>query len=392
VRILVLSFYFEPDLSAGSFRMVGLIEALLRQIGSEAQIDVLTTLPNRYASYYPAALAEEERGVLTVKRFALPAHSSGFLDQSRAFAAFSYEIIKATRGKKYDLVFATSSRLFTAALGAFVASRTRSPLYLDIRDIFVDTMQDVLSSPISRLVLPVLRLIEKLTMSRAVQINLVSPGFLEYFRDRYPSASCNVIPNGIDEVFMDVDYAKEPDVNKTIVLFAGNIGEGQGLVRIIPGLAKALHNSHEFWVVGDGGQRIELESAVNDLSNVKIILPVNRKDLLNLYRDSDILFLHLNDYQAFKKVVPSKFFEYAVTGKPIVAGVAGYAASFFKEVAGVVVFQPCNVEEGVAAIRTVKLGQISRQTFVQRYLRTTLMQELARTVLETAKSGVSQKC
>lgn len=392
MRILLLSFYFEPDLSAGSFRMAGLVEALLRQIGSEAQIDVLTTLPNRYASYDPAASAEEVRGALTVMRFALPAHRSGFLDQSRAFATYSYEIIKATRGKKYDLVFATSSRLFTAALGAFVASRIRSPLYLDIRDIFVDTMQDVLSSPISRLVLPVLRLIEKLTMSRAVQINLVSPGFLEYFRDRYPSASCSVIPNGIDEVFMDVDYAKEPDVNKTIVLFAGNIGEGQGLVRIIPGLAKALHNSHEFWVVGDGGQRIELESAVNDLSNVKIILPVNRKDLLNLYRGSDILFLHLNDYQAFKKVVPSKFFEYAVTGKPIVAGVAGYAASFFKEVAGVVVFQPCNVEEGVAAIRTVKLGQISRQTFVQRYLRTTLMQELARTVLETAKSGVSQKC
>jgi len=392
MRILLLSFYFEPDLSAGSFRMAGLVEALLRLVGSEVQIDVLTTLPNRYASYHPDTLAEEVRGALTVKRFALPAHRGGFLDQCRAFASYSHQVIKATRGKHYDLVFATSSRLFTAALGAFVASRIRCPLYLDIRDIFIDSIQCVLLSPISRLVLPILRLIEKLTMSRAAQINLVSPGFWEYYRDRYPSACCSVIPNGIDQVFMDVDYAKEPDVTKTIVLFAGNIGEGQGLVSIIPGLAKALYESHEFWVVGDGGQRLELESAVNDLSNVKMITPVNRKDLLALYRRSDILFLHLNDHQAFKKVLPSKFFEYAVTGKPIVAGVAGYAASFFKEVAGVVVFQPCHVEEGLAAIRTVKLGQISRQTFVQRYLRITLMQELARTVLEIAKSGVSQKC
>ena len=372
--------------------MAGLVEALLRQIGAEAQIDVLTTLPNRYASYYPGASAEEVRGALTVMRFAMPAHRSGFLDQSRAFATYSYEIIKATRGKKYDLVFATSSRLFTAALGAFVASRIRSPLYLDIRDIFVDSMQDILSPSISRLVLPVLRLIEKITMSRAAHINLVSPGFLEYYRARFPRACCSVITNGIDEVFMNVDYTKEPDATKTIVLFAGNIGEGQGLVRIIPGLAKALHDSHEFWVVGDGGQRLQLEGAVNDLSNVKIISPLSRNDLLALYRSCDILFLHLNDYPAFKKVIPSKFFEYAVTGKPIVAGVSGYAASFFKEVAGVVVFQPCDVEEGVAAIRMVKLGHIPRQTFVKDYLRTTLMEELARTLLGIAKSTVSQRC
>ncbi len=390
MHILLLSFYFEPDLSAGSFRMTGLVEALQRQIGAEVRIDVLTTQPNRYASFSQTALPEEVRGAVTVRRFALPAHRSGFLDQSRAFAAYACQVINATRGSQYDLVFATSSRLFTAALGALVASRVRAPLYLDIRDIFVDTLQDVLSPLAARLMLPVFRLVEKLTMRRAAHINLVSAGFLEYFSDRYPGACLSVIPNGIDDVFTGVDYAKEAVGSKTIVLYAGNIGEGQGLVRIIPGLAKAFRDSHEFWVVGDGGQRSQLEHAVSDLSNVKIMLPVSRKDLLALYRSSDILFLHLNDYPAFRKVLPSKLFEYAVTGKPIVAGVAGYAAQFLQQVTGAVVFQPCHLEGGVVAIRDVKPSPVSRQPFVERYSRAQLMQELAGRLLVVIKSGARQ--
>jgi len=118
--------------------------------------------------------------------------------------------------------------------------------------------------------------------------------------------------------------------------------------------------------------------------------PVSRKDLLALYRGSDILFLHLNDYPAFRKVLPSKLFEYAVTGKPIVAGVAGYAAQFFQQVQGAVVFQPCNVEEGVAAIRNVKLGLVSRQPFVERYHRGRLMMELADSLLTVARGGASR--
>jgi glycosyltransferase involved in cell wall biosynthesis len=390
MRILLLSFYFEPDLSAGSFRMAGLVEALQRQIGLQVQIDVMTTQPNRYASYSQAALLEEARGAITVQRFTLPAHRGGFLDQSRAFSAYAYQVIRATRGSQYDLVFATSSRLFTAALGALVAWRVRARLYLDIRDIFVDTLQDVLSPLAARLMLPVFRFVEKWTVRRAAHINLVSAGFLVYFSDRYPGACFSVIPNGIDDVFMGVDYTKETVGSKTIVLHAGNIGEGQGLVRIIPGLAKAFRDSHEFWVVGDGGQRSQLESAVNDLSNVKIMSPVSRKDLLSLYRDSDILLLHLNDYPAFRKVLPSKLFEYAVTGKPIIAGVAGYAALFLQQVPGAVVFQPCHVEKGVAAIRDIKLGLVSRQQFVERYHRVQLMRELAGSLLAVAKSGASQ--
>jgi hypothetical protein len=66
--------------------------------------------------------------------------------------------------------------------------------------------------------------------------------------------------------------------------------------------------------------------------------------------------LHLNAFPAFEKVLPSKIFEYAGLGKPILAGVAGYPASFIQnEVNNAQVFEPCNVAEAVLAFERLEL-------------------------------------
>lgn len=387
MRILILSFYFEPDLSAGSFRTSALVPALQRVVKPGDQIDLLTTQPNRYASFVQDAPKEERLGQVTVRRFSLPAHRNGFADQVFSFASYARQVMKATRSAEYDVVIATSSRLFTASLGALVAKRTGAKLYLDIRDIFVDTMQDVLSPLAAWFVLPLLRQVEKWTVTRADHVNLVSAGFLDYFQHRYPTVHYSITENGIDDVFIGVNFEKQEISPKKIVLYAGNIGEGQGLSKIVPGLAKALADSHEFWIVGDGGQRADLAAAVANLSNVKLMLPVSRSELLQLYRKSDILFLHLNDYPAFRKVLPSKLFEYAVTGKPMVAGVAGHAAEFLMQVPGVAVFSPCNVDDGARALRMLDTRPAGRQEFLAKYRRGQLMQTMAESILRVASNA-----
>ena len=47
MKILFLSFYFPPDLCAGSFRAQSLIEGLKKQ-DKITEIEILTTIPNRY--------------------------------------------------------------------------------------------------------------------------------------------------------------------------------------------------------------------------------------------------------------------------------------------------------------------------------------------------------
>ncbi|MBD7978569.1 glycosyltransferase family 4 protein [Serpens gallinarum] len=391
MKILLLSFYYQPDLSAGSFRTTALVKSLLDSLPRNAHVEVITTLPNRYNSFSLKAPLLEQHPRLTVHRIPLSEHKSGMLDQSRAFLGYLKGVLKITKNNNYSVVYATSSRLMTAALGALVSKRVRSPLYLDIRDIFVDTIKDVLPSRFARLAKPLFSLIERLTIQAATKVNLVSAGFLPYFQERYPGKAFEVFTNGIDSEFIQAQPLEETFSQSDVltVLYAGNMGEGQGLHEIIPGVARSLDGRIKFRLIGDGGRKQQLKDAVDSAfcQNVVIDIPVRREELITAYQAADVLFLHLNDYDAFRKVLPSKIFEYAALGKPIWAGVAGYSADFIRQfVPNATVFSPCNVEEAVAAFSSLSLVTKPRHEFIERFSRVKIMQELASDIIELAKS------
>ena len=381
-RVLILTFYYPPDLCAGSFRAGAFLDALRKWIPADVEVDVLTTMPNRYHSFRSETTEIENNGNVTVRRFQLKSHKSGFMDQALCFGSFAWQVLRYTRKKDYDLVFATSSRLMTAALGAYICRKNKAPLYLDIRDIFTDTMKDVLSGPIKAVVLPVFRLIERYTLRSATVINVVSKGFVKYFSAYQGENELRVFTNGIDSEFLDYDFRSvaEPGRPKEI-LVAGNIGEGQGLERLIPEVADLLPDDYELVVIGDGGKKSSLVSGCKGKRNVKILDPVNREELKRHYAQADVLLMHLNDYDAFKKVLPSKIFEYAATGKPILAGVSGYAAEFTTEyVENAAVFSPCDASEMVAKLRTLDLQSRNRVEFTERFARTRIMEDLVKDV------------
>ncbi|MCK5882606.1 MAG: hypothetical protein KAG61_02870, partial [Bacteriovoracaceae bacterium] len=139
-----------------------------------------------------------------------------------------------------------------------------------------------------------------------------------------------------------------------------------------------------FRIIGDGGRKSLLESALQEhkCSNVQMVKPVDRTELLNEYLGADILFLHLNDYDAFKKVLPSKIFEYAATGKPIWAGVSGFAAEFLlSEVENVAVFSPCDIEEGKTSYSKLSLTHTPRKFFIDKYSRSRIMHNMSLDIL-----------
>jgi len=357
-RVIYLTFYYEPDLCAGSFRNTPLAIELAKQAReNDIIVDVYTTLPNRYSTFEQSAPEFEEIENLRIHRISLPPHKSGMLDQVFSFKKFYAEVIKLNKNKRADLVFASSSRLFTAYLGYTIAKKSNAPLYLDIRDIFVDTMSDVFKSRILKIgILPLLKLIENKTFSYAKQINLISGGFKSYFT-KFSNTEFTFYTNGIDEEFLEaipVVVKKSNIGSKKSIVYAGNIGEGQGLHKVIPQAAKELGNDFEFLIIGDGGTKKLLQDEINNLSINNVILekPVNRNELQSIYRDADYLFIHLNDYPAFRKVLPSKIFELASFGKPIIAGVSGFAAEFIKnEVSDSFVFEPCNSMQLVEFLR-----------------------------------------
>lgn len=354
----------------------------MEKLPADAHIELITTLPNRYSSFSSEAPELEEHPRLTIRRIALPAHNSGMVDQAKAFLVYAKRVRSIAQKKHYDLIYATSSRLMTASLGALIARRHQTPLYLDIRDIFVDTIKDVLSKKLTWLIMPLLSLLEAFTIKSAKKINLVSAGFLPYFSSRYPSQKYSLFTNGIDEEFLDVKPADSQAVMRQVldVVYAGNIGEGQGLHNIIPQLAKQFEGKLRFRVFGDGGRFLLLKEAIHSAGckNVELLSPVKRNALIEVYQSADVLFLHLNDHDAFRKVLPSKLFEYAALGKPIWAGISGYAEDFvFEHIENTAVFAPCDVEAATKAFENLSILSSPRRVFVERFARVNIMRDMS---------------
>lgn len=386
MKLLILSFYYQPDLSAGSFRTTALVKALLERLPADAHIELITTLPNRYSSFSSEAPELEEHPRLTIRRIALPAHKSGMVDQAKAFLVYAKQVRSIARNQRYDLVYATSSRLMTAALGAFIARSHKTPLYLDIRDIFVDTIKDVLPKKMIWLIKPILSLLERITITSAKKVNLVSAGFLPYFKERYPAQAYSLFTNGIDDEFLDVQTEQHNSGQEEIlnVVYAGNIGEGQGLHNIIPQLAKQFTGRLKFQIIGDGGRLPILKEAIAlaGCTNVELMSPVKRDALIQVYQSADVLFLHLNDYDAFRKVLPSKVFEYAAMGKPIWAGIAGYSASFVLEhIENAAVFPPCDVTAAVKSFESLNISTGPRAGFIEHFSRVNIMRDMSKDII-----------
>lgn len=113
--------------------------------------------------------------------------------------------------------------------------------------------------------------------------------------------------------------------------------------------------------------------------------PIPRYALIEQYAQADILFLHLNDFDAFKKVLPSKLFEYGALGKPIWAGVSGFPAEFIKgNLSNTAVFPPCDVAAAIEVFKNLEIKVTPRFEFVQRYSRKRIIETMASEIISYA--------
>lgn len=161
---------------------------------------------------------------------------------------------------------------------------------------------------------------------------------------------------------------------------------------ILPKLAKKLSNKAKFMVVGSGSAIKQLKNALiqHKVTNVELVEPVKRTDLLSYYNTADVLFLHLNDLPSLKNVIPSKLFEYAATEKPILGGLSGYSAKFATEnIKNMSIFPPCDVESAVIALESLHIGKTDRRDFVKKYSRKNIVKSMATDLLNHAQKNLT---
>ena len=128
-----------------------------------------------------------------------------------------------------------------------------------------------------------------------------------------------------------------------------------------------------------------------NISNVKILPPVSRSELIKYYMSADILFLHLNNIPAFQRVLPSKIFEYIALKKPIIAGLSGYSAKFLKSHASYAhIFHPGDFKEAVNGILNADKVIISEEevsNFLKTFARAAIMDKMSSQLIYIIESS-----
>lgn len=379
-KILYLSYYFDPDIRAGLYRDESFLEQLAQELQQIGTIDLIASQPNLHSAFDIGAPLYQEKENYTIKRIALPKYESDDLNQLKPYLSFYRKTKKLIKNTKYDLVVVSTPNLLTAYLAYNIAKKNNAPLYLDIRDVFMENIEEELQSNVLRkIVLPKLYILEKKVLDYASHINLISGGFIPYF-EKFNFQSYSTYPNGIDDLFLDIpESSKIPNQIKTIT-YSGTIGEEQGLHQIIPRTAKELGSEYLFKIIGDGTMKQQLIDEITKLgvNNVEILPPMKWEGLIEIYNQSDFLFMHLDDAYASKTELPVKIFELAAFDKPILAGVSGFAYQFINEnVVNTILFNPNDSDQMVEQLKHYTYRTEIRREFIWRFSKRKIETEMA---------------
>jgi len=205
--------------------------------------------------------------------------------------------------------------------------------------------------------------------SSADHIVTVGEGYrVKLLKKRVAEDNISIVMYGVD---VDVFTPRNPDKalikqlgieGKFVCGCVGTIGMASGLDIVIRA-AKILRNKGRndivFVIVGDGAIRKDLESKVNQLGLNTIIFTglKGKKVIPNYLSITDVCLVHLLKKALFKTVLPSKIFEAAAMGKPIILGVEGSAADLVNQAKTGICIEPENAKQLADAIE--KLAQDS---------------------------------
>jgi len=385
-QILILSFSYLPVISASSFRVKALCDSLLKKTDSNTSIHVIASGKRRNNEFI-STLKENER--LYIHYVNTGAKTDSIKDKFTSFVRYTIGVKKIIkRIGKIDCVFSTSAKLMVGALGVHVAKKLKCKHFLDIRDLFLLNLKEIYTGFHYKPVHAVLKRVESYVLKNSNRINVVSEGFLGY-EPISKIKGVTVITNGIRKEMLELNpnnRDRKCANKRKVITYAGNIGVGQGLEKIIYKAAEILENSHDFVIIGKGNNREELVKQAENMPNLSVLNEVSSDELVGYYNRSDILLLHLNTMDSLDLVIPSKIFEYALTGKPIVAGAEGFIRDFMSTIDGIEFFDKGDPYGLAEAVRNIKLKDYDRSSFIEKYKLEDKTDMLADIILEITEA------
>jgi len=356
LKILFLTHYFPPEGNAPATRV---FELTRRWVRAGHAVTVITGVPNvpngiPYPGYRNRLLQREIHDGIEVRRvWTFLAPNRGTIRRTLNYLSFMLSAILAGLFvPRPDVVIATSPQFFCGWAGVWVSRLRRRPFIVEIRDIWPESIATVgaLRQP---LLLRFLGWLEKRMYAAARRIVTVGEGYKAQIEARGVSANqLHVITNGVDrQVFsprprdeaVRARYGFTPD--QFVCAYVGTIGMACGLdvvLRAAQRLKTAGRPDIRFLLAGDGATREDLQKRARDLQLDSVVFTgrLDKEQIPDLLSASEACLVHLKKQDLFTSVFPSKILEAAAMQRPIILGVAGFAAQLVKDAGAGIVIEP----------------------------------------------------
>ncbi len=339
MRVLIYGINYAPELT-GIGKYTGEMAADLAERGAE--VEVITAPPYyphwRVQEPYPSTKwITERRDGVTVHRCPLyvPEEVSGTkrILHEVTFVLSSLRFWIPRLFRRYDVIIAVSPPFHLGALPLLHQAIHGTPIVNHIQDLQVDAARD-LGMIKNQALLGVLERFERWLLRSVNRVSSISEGMLSRLAaKRVPEENLISFPNWVDSrkvypVSKDKSLRSKFGIAEgtKVVLYAGNLGEKQG-IDAIPRVAAALRDREDilFLVVGEGGMKLQLVDICRQagLDNVRFE-PLQPIEQLSAMLASADVHLVLQKRAAGDLVMPSKLTNIvAVGGHAIVTAEEG---------------------------------------------------------------------
>ena len=403
-KIIFFSFHYPPDLSAGAIRTEAIVKEILKQ-NKTLKLWVFCSIPRRYnnSKFQNYDIASKNKRLL-IKRLWIPFFGQSPFASVLSYGFYCIQAIPLAIFIRPDIVIGTSAKLLTSFIAACSAYLTKAKLYIDFRDTFSDNFFYFYRWHKRIIFQSIILTIENIVLRCSNSINMVSIGFKNAFTGwekilNNHSISITNYPNGIKSSFKKkiknaTSISNTKIKNYFRVVYAGNLGEGQDIIKLIKSLDENKHllkklekNKIIFEIYGSGSQ---LKKIKNYLGNKDFKNKVNycglvpRNKIHEIYQRADFLMLHLAEYLSLSLVIPSKIFEYVATPYPIIYSASGFTRNFIEEIEGTIHFKQGSFEsffEAILIAKKMKINLKKRAKFLDSYSQEKIIKEYVRHIL-----------
>ncbi len=336
MKILIVSQYFYPE----TFRVNALSEELVKR-GHD--VTVLTGYPQYpqgkiYDGYGFKIPYEKEWNGVKLERVKVVPRGKNIIGMIRN--CFSYvfrgdQWVRKCR-EHYDAIYVFETSPVTVGLPAVkYKEKFGTPIFFNVQDLWPENVEIVLGIH-NRLIIGTINKIVDKIYSASDKILCSSNAFVE-----------NISKRGVpdEKLVFWPQFCTEPELKDTKrpecysaecfnIVFAGNIGEAQGLDLLVDAAGKLKDTNVRWFLVGDGRARERLEAAVNEKGLdgiIKFVGKVSEQEANVYIHYADCAYLSFANNRLFDMTLPAKLQSYMACGTPILAAAGGESARVITE-------------------------------------------------------------